>query len=50
MGMMAIVLSGLVLWVIYGILKGDPIIIASNAVSLVLNVATILLSLKYRRQ
>ena len=49
MGMMLVLLSGLILWVIYGIRKEDWIIITSNAVSLLLNATIILLSLKYKR-
>ncbi|MCK7554740.1 SemiSWEET transporter [Chitinophaga sedimenti] len=49
LGMMAVLLSGLILWVIYGIYQEDYIIVTSNSVSLVLNVCIIVLSLKYRQ-
>ncbi len=48
MGMMAVLLTGLALWVVYGIRKEDWIIIISNGVSLTLNITIIALSLKYR--
>ncbi|WP_276485603.1 SemiSWEET family sugar transporter [Paraflavitalea pollutisoli] len=50
MGMMAVLLTGLILWIIYGVSKDDWIIILSNAVSLLLNVAIILLSIKYKKE
>ncbi len=48
MGMMGVLLTGLLLWVIYGIHKEDWIIIVSNAVSLILNLSIIVLSFKYK--
>jgi MtN3 and saliva related transmembrane protein len=48
MGMMIVLLTGLALWVVYGIRKEDWIIIISNGVSLALNISIILLSMKYR--
>ena len=48
MGMMGVLLTGLALWVVYGIRKEDWIIIISNGVSLTLNITIIALSLKYR--
>lgn len=50
MGMMVTLLTGLVLWVIYGILMSDPIIIVSNAFSLVLNVFIIVLGAYYKKK
>lgn len=49
LGMMGVLLSGLILWVIYGIRKEDWIIIISNSVSLLLNLTIIVLTLKYKR-
>lgn len=48
LGMMGVLLSGLILWVIYGCFKSDLIIILSNATSLLLNISTIIASLKYK--
>jgi len=46
--MLIVLFIGLVLWVIYGCLKNDWIIIAANSVSLILNILTALYSLKYK--
>ncbi len=48
MGMMIVLLTGLVLWIVYGIKKDDWIIIISNGVSLALNLCIIAFSIKYR--
>ena len=48
MRMMAVLLAGLILWVIYGCLKSDLIIIISNSFSIALNVTIIIFSLKYK--
>lgn len=49
MVMMAVLLSGLILWVIYGVRKEDWIIIISNAVSILLNLTIMVLSIKYKQ-
>lgn len=46
---MGVLLAGLILWVIYGSLKNDPIIIISNGVSIFLNVWIMVLSIKYKK-
>lgn len=40
---------GLIFWVYYGILKEDWIIIISNSFSLLVNIATVLLIIKYKK-
>ena len=50
LGMLAILLFGLSLWIYYGYLKKDPIIIVSNAFSLLINMAIIVLTMKYRNR
>ncbi len=50
MGMLAILLAGLVFWVWYGILKKDWILISSNAVSLLLNVIIIAISIHFKKK
>ena len=47
-GMMAVMLVGFILWMVYGIHKKDLIIVISNAVSLVLNILIIIFSWKYK--
>lgn len=46
--MFAILLIGIILWIIYGILKNDFPIIATNGLALVLNSVMIFCMLKYR--
>jgi MtN3 and saliva related transmembrane protein len=48
--MLGVLFAGLVLWIVYGILKDDWIIIVSNGVSLLLNGWTVVLSLKYKKR
>jgi MtN3 and saliva related transmembrane protein len=48
--MLGILFAGVALWIWYGVLKEDMIIVAANAVSLVLNVAIVILSLRYRKK
>jgi MtN3 and saliva related transmembrane protein len=47
LGMMAVLFIGLVLWIWYGILKNDPIIIISNSFSLFINLIIVTLSIRY---
>ena len=46
--MLVVLLSGLLAWIIYGILKDDWIIIISNSFSLVINLLMLIFSVKYR--
>jgi MtN3 and saliva related transmembrane protein len=48
LGMLIVLFTGLVLWIIYGILKDDWIIIVANAISLVINVSVGVLTIKYK--
>jgi len=41
-------LSGLSLWIVYGILRKDIPVIATNIFSVLVNLSTIILSLKYK--
>ena len=50
LGMLAILFAGLGLWIWYGSLKNDWIIIASNAVSFVINTVLVFFALKYRNK
>lgn len=50
LGMMAVLFAGVSLWVYYGILKNDWIIIIANSVSLVINVFTSVLTLRYKER
>lgn len=42
-------ITGLSLWVVYGIAKGDVIIIAANSIGISLNVFLLILKLKYSK-
>ena len=45
--LMALISSGMFLWVIYGIIRRDPVIIGTNAAGFVLNIILVILKLKY---
>ena len=47
--MLIILMCGLVLWTIYGVMKNDLPIIATNAFSFLLNAFVIILRFKYNR-
>jgi MtN3 and saliva related transmembrane protein len=49
-GMLLILLSGLGLWIYYGILKKDMPIIITNAFSFAVNLSILFFSLKYKRR
>ncbi len=46
--MLAVLFVGLVLWLIYGMLKNDWIIIVSNAISLAFNSCIVVLGIRYK--
>lgn len=48
-GMLAVLFAGLVLWIIYGCMRKDWIIIIANSFSLLVNIITLTLTLKYKR-
>lgn len=47
--MFAVLVVGMAFWVWYGILRKDWIIIIANSVSFLINLATIISSLKYKK-
>ena len=47
--LMALIASGMFLWVIYGITRKDPVIIGTNAAGFILNIILMILKLKYDR-
>jgi MtN3 and saliva related transmembrane protein len=47
--MLLILLSGICLWIVYGIKRNDFPIIATNSFSLLLNIIMIVLRIKYNR-
>lgn len=48
--MLAILFAGVALWIWYGVMKNDLIIIISNAISLMLNAVIVVLSVKYSKK
>lgn len=48
-GMFLVLITGLALWVVYGIIKSDLPIIATNALALVLNSLMLLLFFRYKK-
>ncbi|MBC8046600.1 MAG: SemiSWEET transporter [Fimbriimonadaceae bacterium] len=48
--MLLILLSGLSMWIYYGILKEDLIIIISTSFSLTINLLILFFKIKYKRQ
>ena len=50
LGMLFILTAGQILWIIYGVLKNDLIIIISNCFSLLADIVTIVLSIRYKKK
>ncbi|HEY0434810.1 MAG TPA: SemiSWEET transporter [Chitinophagaceae bacterium] len=48
-GMLAVLIAGVAGWVWYGSLKNDLIIICTNGFACMLNLITLVLSLRYKR-
>ena len=46
---LVVLLIGLILWIIYGILRKDIPVIATNVTSVIVNLATIFLGMKYKK-
>lgn len=50
LGMLFTLLTGLALWIVYGVYRNDLPIILTNSFSFVLNIATVVLSIKYKKR
>jgi len=48
-GMLLILMTGLVGWIWYGFLKSDLPIIVTNCFSVIVNIAIMILSIKYKK-
>ena len=48
--MLIVLGTGIILWIIYGIKKGDLPIIATNAFSLLVNITMVILGIKYKEK
>ena len=47
-GMLAVLLAGLCVWIVYGVLKKDYPIIVTNSFSLLTNIVMVVLTIKYK--
>ena len=45
--LMILIASGMFLWVIYGFIRSDPVIIGTNATGFALNIALLAMKLRY---
>jgi MtN3 and saliva related transmembrane protein len=45
--LMILIASGMFLWVVYGVIRSDPVIIGTNATGFALNVTLLIMKLKY---
>jgi lipid-A-disaccharide synthase-like uncharacterized protein len=45
--LMSLIASGMFLWVIYGLIRSDPVIIGTNAAGLALNLSLLVMKLRY---
>jgi len=48
LGMLAVLLAGLCVWIVYGFLKKDYPIIVTNSFSLLTNIVMVVLTAKYK--
>lgn len=49
LGMLLTLLTGIALWIYYGILRNDKPLIYTNSFSLIINLVVIALSVKYKK-
>jgi MtN3 and saliva related transmembrane protein len=45
--LMILIASGMFLWVIYGFIRSDPVIIGTNAAGFALNITLLVMKLRY---
>lgn len=45
--LMVLIASGMFLWVIYGLIRSDPVIIGTNATGFALNITLLVMKLRY---
>lgn len=50
LGMLLVLGTGIVLWIVYGIKKNDLPIVATNAFSLLVNITMVILGIRYKKQ
>ena len=47
--LMILIASGIFLWVVYGFIKSDPVMIGTNATGFALNIPLLFMKIKYDR-
>ena len=47
--LMSLIASGMFLWVVYGFIRSDPVIIGTNAAGFVLNIILLVMKIRYDR-
>jgi uncharacterized protein with PQ loop repeat len=47
---MILIASGMFLWVIYGLIRSDPVIIGTNASRFALNITLLVMKLRYDKR
>lgn len=45
--LMILIASGMLLWVVYGVIRSDPVIIGTNATGFALNITLLIMKLKF---
>lgn len=50
LGMLIVLATGIILWIVYGVKKNDLPIIATNAFSLLVNITMVILGIKYKKK
>jgi MtN3 and saliva related transmembrane protein len=49
LGMLIVLATGIILWIVYGVKKNDLPIIATNSFSLLVNIVMVVLGVKYKK-
>ena len=49
LGMLIVLATGIILWIVYGVKKNDLPIIATNSFSLLVNILMVVLGIKYKK-
>lgn len=49
LGMLLVLATGIILWIVYGVKKNDLPIIATNSFSLLVNIVMVVLGVKYKK-
>jgi MtN3 and saliva related transmembrane protein len=47
--LMSLIASGMFLWIIYGFIRSDPVIIGTNAAGFALNITLLVMKIRYDR-